>query len=123
MKYLGEGGVIVPVNLDNKVVIAISSRTLFNLDESNKIFEEQGLVKYIEHQISHEDERLEPGVAFSLIKKLLDIKYPDSNENAFEVILISNLDGVKYEEDNFEELRIAFDGDVVIFSDDSEKIY
>lgn len=176
----------MPATLKGKVVIAISSRALFDLDDSNKIFDENGLEDYIRYQIAHEDEILNQGVAFPLIKRLLSIKYP-TNENVFEVILISQNDantglrvfnsieshnlnitraaftggrpsykylsafksalflsakledvkaalennyaaatilkGMKYNDDDIEELRIAFDGDAVIFSDESERIY
>jgi len=54
-----------------KLVIAISSRALFDLDASHRVFEEQGLEAYQQYQIEHEDEALEPGVAFGLVKKFL----------------------------------------------------
>ena len=38
----------------NKLVIAISSRALFNLDESHKIFKEQGVEAYAKHQEQNE---------------------------------------------------------------------
>ena len=57
--------------LTEKLVVAISSRALFNLDESHGIYERDGVNAYTQHQITHEDEPLEPGVAFPLVKKLL----------------------------------------------------
>ncbi|MDX1489941.1 MAG: 5'-nucleotidase [Pseudohongiellaceae bacterium] len=57
----------------DKLVIAISSRALFNLEESHKVFVEQGLEAYQQYQISHEEEPLEPGDAFVLVEKLLRI--------------------------------------------------
>ena len=66
----------MPKNLDGKLVIAISSRALFDLEESNKIFEEEGLERYVEYQINHENEPLKPGVAFPLIRRLLALKDP-----------------------------------------------
>jgi 5'-nucleotidase len=172
--------------LDNKLVIAISSRALFDLDESNQVFEQQGLIKYIEYQIAHEDDTLNPGVAFPLIKRLLNIKYPNGN-HAVEVILVSKndvntglrvfnsieshelnitraaftngrspyeylsafrsdlflsansddvrqalehgyasatiLNGANFSDSDLEEVRIAFDGDAVLFSEESERIY
>lgn len=56
-----------------KLVIAISSRALFDLQDSHKVFEEEGLAAYQQYQISHEDEPLEPGDAFVLVNKLLRI--------------------------------------------------
>lgn len=42
-------------DLDKKLVIGISSRALFNLEEENKIFEEHGLDAYYKYQIENED--------------------------------------------------------------------
>ena len=52
------------------LVISISSRALFNLDQSHRVFQEQGLDAYQEYQIAREDEPLEQGVAFVLVQKL-----------------------------------------------------
>lgn len=82
----------MPVTLDGKLVIAISSRALFDLDESNKIFEEKGEEAYTEFQIKHEDELLKCGVAFPLIKRLLELRDPETGENMVEIILISKND-------------------------------
>ncbi len=177
----------MPASLNDKIVIAISSRALFDLDDSNTVFEEKGLEEYIKYQIDHENEILKKGVAFSLIKKLLDIKYPHNNAGIFEVILVSRNDantglrvfnaieryglditraaftggnspynylksfnsslflsaknedvrmalengyaaatilkGSDFNEEASGCLRIAFDGDAVIFSDESEAVY
>ena len=40
------------VNFENKLVIAISSRALFNLDESHEVYETQGLEAYRQYQIT-----------------------------------------------------------------------
>ena len=50
---------------DKPLVVAISSRALFNLDESHHIYEEQGTQAYCEYQIEHEDTPLAPGGAFT----------------------------------------------------------
>ncbi len=71
-----------------KLVVAISSRALFNLDNSHKIYEEQGIEAYSKHQIEHEDEALAPGAAYHLVKKLLALNTIDS-EPRVEVILLS----------------------------------
>lgn len=75
--------------LENKLIIAISSRALFNLDDSHRIFEESGLEAYRQYQIDHEDEVLEPGEAFPLVKKLLQINEHLGGEPRVEVILLS----------------------------------
>ena len=171
----------------SKLVIGISSRALFDLDDSHRIFEKEGVDAYKEHQILNEDKILDPGNAFGLAKKILDINNLYDSKDRVEVILLSrnsadtglrvfnsieahNLDITravfcggesphKYVKDfnidlflsssdedvrmaieshvasatiisgnsNFKEdshlLKIAFDGDAVIFSDESEKVF
>lgn len=175
----------MPVSFEGKLVIAISSRALFNLEDSHRVYEKQGLEAYQDYQIEHEDEVLEPGDAFPLVRKLLAIN--DMLEDArVEVILLSRNSsdtglrvfnsvehyrlpivraafaggasphryvsafgahlflstshedvrmsleagyaaatilpgGARARDDR--ELRIAFDGDAVLFSDESERIF
>ena len=52
------------MNLNGKLVVGISSRALFDLEEENRIFEEQGLEAYSKYQIEHENDILKPGTAF-----------------------------------------------------------
>ncbi len=175
------------VNFDGKLVVAISSRALFDLDASHRIFEQEGVAAYHKFQVEHEDELLAPGIAFPLVKKLLALNQADSGKPVVEVILLSrnsadtglrifnairhyalditraaftrgesthryvaafgahlflssNPDDVKSAlaagyaaatilpsattpETGSEQLRIAFDGDAVLFADDSERIY
>jgi len=177
----------MPQTLDDKLVVAISSRALFDLEESNRVFEEEGLERYIEYQIKHENEPLLPGVAFPLIRRLLALKDPITGKEAVEVILISRNDantglrvfnsiqhhklnitraaftssrspynylpsfradlflsanpedvslalqhgnasatlltGPEYQDDESPEIRIAFDGDAVLFSDEAEIVF
>lgn len=75
------------VNLDNKMVVGISSRALFDLEAENRIYEEQGLQAYLEYQIAHEKDILKPGTAFPLIKALH--KLNDSGEQLVEIIIMS----------------------------------
>ena len=69
------------------LIVALSSRTLFDLDESNRVFEEEGVEAYRQYQIAREDEPLEPGIAFPLVQKLsrLNAQLP----GRIEVILLS----------------------------------
>jgi len=169
----------------SKLVVAISSRALFDLDDSHRIFEEEGKEAFCRHQVEHEDEVLAPGVAFPLARKLLAINAA-LPEPLVEVILLSrnsadtglrifnsiehyqldisraaftsgqspfayiapfgahlflstNADDVVMALDagyaaatiypfnsssvGTEQLRIAFDGDAVLFSDESEQIF
>ena len=56
----------MPMDLNGKLVVGISSRALFDLEEENKIFEEQGLEAYSKYQEEHENDILKPGTAFPL---------------------------------------------------------
>ena len=69
-----------------KLVISISSRALFNLDESHAIFESAGLEAYCRYQIENEETPLAPGVAFNLVKKLLALNDRDPANPRVEVI-------------------------------------
>ena len=173
--------------LDKSLVVAISSRALFDLDESHRVYEEKGTAAYCSYQVENEDVVLEPGAAFSLVQKLLALNSTDLDHPRVEVILLSrnssdtglrvfnsiqqhnlaisravftsgnspyryvapfganlflstNVEDVRKALDagiaaatilpsnigsnkNSNELRIAFDGDAVLFSDDSERIY
>ncbi len=76
----------MPEDISHKLIIGISSRALFDLTTSNDIFEQEGLDKYREHQVTYEDDILPPGSGFNLAKKLLNInKFGDFTE----VILLS----------------------------------
>lgn len=72
----------------DKLIVAISSRALFNLDESHKVYIKQGVEAYRRYQIEREDEILEPGDAFSLVRKLLNLNTLIGNKRV-EVILLS----------------------------------
>ncbi len=74
---------------DQKLVIAISSRALFNLDDSHRVYEQEGLAAYSEYQIAHEDEPLEPGEAFPLVHKLLRLNEMLAGATQVEVVLLS----------------------------------
>jgi 5'-nucleotidase len=70
-----------------RLVVAISSRALFDLDASNRVFEDEGIEAYRQYQIEREDEILEPGVAFPLVRKLLRVN--ERLDGRVEVILLS----------------------------------
>ena len=69
--------------------IGITSRALFNLDASHLIFIKKGLEAYKEHQVSLENTPLDPGEAFTLVKKLLNLNNLYKGEKLAEVILLS----------------------------------
>ncbi len=174
-------------DLEKKLVIAISSRALFNLEEENKIFEDKGVDEYYKHQIEKENELIKKGTGFRLVKNLLRINEDFPNDKQVEVIIMSrnnaatslritkSIDKYKldisrsawsggndifkylkpfkvdlflsanesdvqnainegiaaarilpYKEHNEEfssQVRIAFDGDAVLFSEESEIVY
>lgn len=175
------------VDLKDKLVVAISSRALFDLDDSNDIFEREGIEAYCQYQIEHENEVLEPGTAFPLVRKLLALNEHDPERPFVEIILLSRnsadtglrvfnsiqhhglaitraaftgggspygyassfgahlflsthgedvrkaldagiaaatiMPGTGRVDANDRELRLAFDGDAVLFSDEAEKVF
>ena len=182
----------MPECFDGKLIVAISSRALFDLEASNLVFESEGIEAYSRYQLEHEDELLAPGIAFPLVKKLLALNALKPERPRTEVILLSRntadtglrimnsiehygldisraaftggentypyvpafnahlflsanpqdvrkaleaghaaatilpADIVEKPENGgqtFEELRIAFDGDAVLFSDEAERVY
>lgn len=176
-------------DLTNPLVIAISSRALFDLESENRIFEEKGLNAYIQYQREHENEILPEGSAFPLVKAFLNLNKLDGSRRIVEVIIVSknnadtslrifnsidhygldisraalvggaevtpylkafrtdlflsaNAPDVKQAVDNgvaagmiltgrsqcsqnreIEQIRIAFDGDAVLFSAESERVF
>ena len=195
-------------NLDGQLVVAISSRALFDFEEENRVFEEgmaqpqkeggQRDAAYMQLQLDRLDVPAKPGVAFSLVKKLLAFNdAPESPGQApvtgkppqrVEVVILSRNDpvsgmrvfrsaqhyGLKIQRGTFNrgeppwrylkplhanlflsthlsdvraaleagvpaaqvyphsahasdqhphEVRIAFDGDAVLFSDEAERVF
>ncbi|MCR5720340.1 MAG: 5'-nucleotidase [Lachnospiraceae bacterium] len=75
--------------LDDKMVIGVSSRALFNLRKENEIFEKNGVDAYCEYQIEHEEEPLNPGPGFMLIKSFLELNKINKNGPVCEVVIMS----------------------------------
>ncbi|QFT54715.1 5'-nucleotidase [Microbulbifer sp. THAF38] len=73
----------------DKLVIAISSRALFDLNDSHKVFEEQGLQAFSRYQVERENDVLQKGDAFHLVEKFLKINEQLGGEPRVEVILLS----------------------------------
>lgn len=74
--------------MQNQLTVAISSRALFDMTDSHRVYQEQGLAAYSEFQIAHEDEPLAKGGGFQLVEKLLHINKL-LGEARIEVILLS----------------------------------
>ncbi|TWO68183.1 5'-nucleotidase [Caenimonas sedimenti] len=171
--------------LDDKLVVAISSRALFNFEEENRIFESGDAAGYMQLQLERLDHPAAHGIAFSLIRKLL--AFNDAAQRV-EVVILSRNDpvsgmrvfrsakaaGIRLERGVFtqgrppfgylrplrahlflsanaedvrealaagfpaarvltesvlagsnhpHEVRIAFDGDAVLFSDEAEQVF
>ena len=79
----------MPNKLEDKLVIAISSRALFNLDDSHQVYQSDGLQAYSEYQVAREEEPLEPGEAFPLVHKLLRLNDRLGGDSQVEVVLLS----------------------------------
>ncbi|XP_077988649.1 cytosolic 5'-nucleotidase 1A-like [Glandiceps talaboti] len=176
-------------DIKKALVVAVSSRALFDLDEEHELYERCGLEEYISYQKKHENDPCKRGTAFSFIKALQYVnerlleRNPEE-EDVFDVVLVTqnhgdtsirlinsiNHYGLKIErasmtggsnpieylkawntglflscdEDQVKQalengiaaavvqqqsvnhptkqLRVAFDGDSVLFSDESERI-
>jgi 5'-nucleotidase len=174
------------VSLEGQLVVAISSRALFDFEQENEVFEQSDDRAYMKLQLERLEQPAKPGVAFSLVKKLL--AFNDAQAQRVEVVILSRNDPVSglrvmrsaehYElpivrctftrgqppwrylkplhanlflsahlsdvraaldagvpaaqvyprsalasEAHPNEVRIAFDGDAVLFSDEAERVY
>jgi 5'-nucleotidase len=76
------------VDLSQILVIGVSSRALFDLEEENIIFNEKGLIEFRKFQYDHENEVLKPGTAFYLVKSLLELN-KQANKPIVEVVVMS----------------------------------
>ena len=74
---------------ESTLVVAISSRALFDLGESHALFEREGVDAFARYQIAREDELLAPGIAFPLVQKLLRLNRAPPEAPHVEVILLS----------------------------------
>ncbi len=73
----------------SKLVVAITSRALFDLGESHELFEREGVNAYRAYQMAHENDLLQPGMAFPLVRKLLRLNQAPPAAPSVEVILLS----------------------------------
>ena len=53
----------MPVTLDGKLVVSLSSRALFDFEEENRVFEQQDDSAYMALQLERIDTPARPGVA------------------------------------------------------------
>ncbi|XP_028723474.1 cytosolic 5'-nucleotidase 1B isoform X3 [Peromyscus leucopus] len=84
-----------PPKPKHAITIAVSSRALFNMVDDRKIYEEEGLEKYMEYQLTNENVILTPGPAFRFVKALQHVNsrlrdlYPEE-QDLFDIVLMTN---------------------------------
>jgi 5'-nucleotidase len=79
----------MPYPIDRKLVVAVSSNALFNLEKEEAIFINEGLNAFKQYQIENKRKKLEKGLAFPFIKRFLNINNIYKNEKPVEVVLLS----------------------------------
>ena len=82
----------MPVSLAGQLVVAISSRALFDFEEENEVFEASDDRAYMQLQLQRLEHAAKPGVAFSLVNKLLAFNTP--GKQRVEVVILSRNDPV-----------------------------
>ena len=75
--------------IEKKLVVAVSSSALFDLSESDKVYNECGLEEYRRYQEQNIDNPLGKGVAFPFVKRLLSFNEIFADEQPVEVVLLS----------------------------------
>ncbi|KAM7238581.1 hypothetical protein CapIbe_010101 [Capra ibex] len=84
-----------PPKPKHAITVAVSSGALFNMMDSRKIYDEEGLEKYMEYQLTNENVVLTPGPAFRFVKALQHVNcrlrelYPDE-QDLFDIVLMTN---------------------------------
>lgn len=78
----------MPVDFSDILVIGVSSRALFDLEEENSVFEKEGIAGYRKYQQEKEDEPVKPGTAFVLVKSLLELNN-QADKRIVEVVVMS----------------------------------
>jgi len=80
-----------------QLVVAISSRALFDFEEENELFDPSDDRPYRDFQVSRLDQLAKPGVAFRLVRKLLG--FNADGVKRVEVVILSR-------NDNYSGLRV-----------------
>jgi len=83
----------MPATLEGQLVVAISSRALFDFEEENRLFEAADDRAYMQLQLQRLDAPARPGVAFSLVRKLLAFNAAGQAQRV-EVVIVSRNDPV-----------------------------
>lgn len=79
----------MPFPIEDKLVIAVASSALFDLSESDRVFNEEGPAAYKKFQEEHLDTVLKTGVAFPFIRRFLAFNQHFPEESPVEVVLLS----------------------------------
>jgi 5'-nucleotidase len=79
-------------SLEGQLVVAISSRALFDFEEENHVFEQGDDRAYMDLQLQRLEAPAKPGVAFSLVRKLLAFNTAEAQR--VEVVILSRNDPV-----------------------------
>ena len=79
-------------SLEGRLVVAISSRALFDFEEENRLFEAGDDRAYMQLQLERLEQPAQLGVAFSMVKKLL--AFNDAQTQRVEVVILSRNDPV-----------------------------
>ena len=82
----------MPATLEGQLVVAISSRALFDFEEENRVFEANDDRAYMQLLLRRVEEPARPGVAFSLVNKLL--AFNGDGPARVEVVILSRNDPV-----------------------------
>ena len=82
----------MPISFDGKLVVAISSRALFDFEEENEVFESGNDREYMALQLARVETPAKQGVAFRLVQKLLAFNTPAAHR--VEVVILSRNDPV-----------------------------
>src|SRR4051794_17279132 len=80
------------LDLTDQLVVAISSRALFDFEEENSVFETANDKAYMQLQLDRLEQAAKPGVAFRLVQKLL--KFNADGAKRVEVVIVSRNDPV-----------------------------
>lgn len=78
----------MPLSFSETLVVGISSRALFDLEEENQLFQTQGVFEYRKQQKERENVILNPGTGFHVVKALLNLNKL-AKERLVEVIVMS----------------------------------
>ncbi len=78
----------MPADLSEILVVGVSSRALFDLEEGNQVFEDKGIEGYRKYQEENEDKPLHPGTAYYLVKSLLELNN-QADRRIVEVVVMS----------------------------------